>query len=88
MRCGPPAEPESVARVECLPRRYRRCQSSCCFACWNRPRARVDGIRLQHLGLTYLRQMVGAVPQDDQLFSGSIADNFSFFDPPPSQDRI
>lgn len=48
----------------------------------------VGGIKLQHLGMTNFRQMVGAVMQDDQLFAGSISDNISFFDATPSQARI
>src|SRR5206468_6752185 len=47
----------------------------------------VGGIRLKHLGLISYRHMVGTVMQDDQLFAGSIADNISFFDPAPSQER-
>lgn len=48
----------------------------------------VGGIRLQHLGLGNHRRLVGTVMQDDPLFSGSIADNISFFDPSPSQARL
>jgi ATP-binding cassette, subfamily B, bacterial CvaB/MchF/RaxB len=48
----------------------------------------VGGIKLQHLGLTNYRHVVGAVMQEDQLFAGSIADNIGFFDPAPSQERI
>lgn len=43
----------------------------------------VGGISLKQLGIGRLRQMVGAVLQDDSLFAGSIADNISFFDPTP-----
>ncbi len=48
----------------------------------------VGGAKLRHLGLANFRQMVGTVMQDDQLFSGSIADNISFFDPEPDQAQI
>jgi ATP-binding cassette, subfamily B, bacterial CvaB/MchF/RaxB len=48
----------------------------------------VGGIKLRHLGLSSLRQMVGTVMQDDQLFAGSIADNVSFFDAIPGQERV
>ncbi|GGY19550.1 peptidase domain-containing ABC transporter [Paludibacterium paludis] len=48
----------------------------------------VGGIRLAHLGVDNYRKMLGTVMQDDQLFSGSIADNISFFDSHPDQDRI
>jgi ATP-binding cassette subfamily B protein RaxB len=40
----------------------------------------VDGIPLHHLGLQAFRSQVGVVMQDDQLLSGSIADNICFFD--------
>ncbi|MEO8078887.1 MAG: peptidase domain-containing ABC transporter [Caldimonas sp.] len=48
----------------------------------------VGGIKLAHFGLANYRQLVGTVMQDDQLFSGSIADNISFFDSLPSQPQI
>ena len=48
----------------------------------------VGGIKLKHLGLANYRRLVGTVMQEDQLFAGSIADNISFFDPTPSQERI
>ena len=38
-------------------------------------------VPLQRLGLQRWRQMVGVVMQDEPLFSGSVADNISFFDP-------
>lgn len=40
----------------------------------------VGGIDLSRLGKVKYRAMVGTVMQDDILFSGSIADNISFFD--------
>ena len=43
----------------------------------------IGGVKLKSIGLQNYRQMVGTVMQDDQLFSGSIADNISFFDPTP-----
>jgi ATP-binding cassette subfamily B protein RaxB len=48
----------------------------------------IGGIKLGHLGLQNYRQLVGTVMQDDQLFSGSIADNISFFDPSPDQQQV
>lgn len=48
----------------------------------------VGGVKLRRLGLGNYRQIVGSVMQDDHLFSGSIADNISFFDPAPDQERI
>ena len=41
----------------------------------------VDGIPLEHIGLQQYRSQVAAVMQDDQLLSGSIADNIAFFSP-------
>ena len=45
----------------------------------------VGGRPLQHLGLRAWRDRVGAVMQDDALFSGSIADNICFFNPQPDR---
>jgi ATP-binding cassette, subfamily B, bacterial CvaB/MchF/RaxB len=44
---------------------------------------RVDGVQLARIGLANWRSVVGVVMQDEPLFSGSIADNISFFDPAP-----
>ena len=41
----------------------------------------VDGIDIKQLGLAEYRKQIAAVMQDDQLLSGSIADNIAFFDP-------
>jgi ATP-binding cassette subfamily B protein RaxB len=43
------------------------------------------GVPLQRLGLQAWRQMVGVVMQDEPLFSGSVADNISFFDSTPDR---
>jgi len=48
----------------------------------------IGGISLSRLGVEHYRNMIGAVMQDDQLFSGSIADNISFSDQEPDQERI
>ena len=48
----------------------------------------VGGRKIQHLGLANYRKIVGAVMQDDYLFSGSIAENVGFFDPTPVQEHI
>lgn len=48
----------------------------------------VGGVKIQDLGLANYRQLMGTVMQDDQLFTGSIADNICFFDPAPVQERI
>jgi ATP-binding cassette, subfamily B, bacterial CvaB/MchF/RaxB len=42
---------------------------------------------INQLGATY-RQAVGAVMQDDQLLSGSIAENIAFFSQTPDQTRV
>ncbi len=38
--------------------------------------------------LVRLRHVMGAVMQDDQLFTGSLADNIAFFDPQPDIEKI
>jgi ATP-binding cassette subfamily B protein RaxB len=48
----------------------------------------VDGIPLSTIGAQAYREQVGAVMQEDQLLSGSIADNICFFDPAYDQDRM
>ncbi len=48
----------------------------------------VGGLPLARLGLTAWRDMVGVVMQDEPLFSGSVADNISFFSPDPDVDWL
>jgi ATP-binding cassette subfamily B protein RaxB len=48
----------------------------------------VGGVKLKHLGLSNYRRITSTVMQDDHLFSGSISDNISFFDPAPDRSRI
>lgn len=48
----------------------------------------VDGIDIINMGLQNYRSKIGVVMQDDQLLSGSIADNICFFDPKPNLDQI
>ncbi len=48
----------------------------------------VGGVPVQRLGLSNYRNMVGTVMQGDALFSGTIADNISFFSPGANIDRI
>jgi ATP-binding cassette, subfamily B, bacterial CvaB/MchF/RaxB len=43
----------------------------------------LDGVPLKRMGLRAWRERVGVVMQDEPLFSGSIADNISFFSPQP-----
>lgn len=40
-----------------------------------------DDADIRHIGLSNYRTQIAAVMQDDQLLSGSIADNIAFFDP-------
>jgi ATP-binding cassette subfamily B protein RaxB len=45
-------------------------------------------VPLKRVGLANYRDLVGTVMQDDQLFTGSIADNITFFDPEANQQRV
>jgi ATP-binding cassette subfamily B protein RaxB len=49
---------------------------------------RVDGTNVSQHGLRAWRELTGAVMQDDQLLSGSIADNISLFDPDMDMQRV
>ncbi|AKE52930.1 peptidase domain-containing ABC transporter [Kangiella geojedonensis] len=49
---------------------------------------RSSGININHLGLKQYRMSIGSVMQDDQLFSGCIADNISFFDPNIDRSKV
>lgn len=49
---------------------------------------RVDGLSLHAFGLSDWRARCGVVMQDDQLLSGTIADNISFFDPEIDMERV
>jgi ATP-binding cassette subfamily B protein RaxB len=40
----------------------------------------IDGIPIEHFGRQSFRSQIGVVMQDDQLLSGSIAENICFFD--------
>jgi ATP-binding cassette subfamily B protein RaxB len=48
----------------------------------------IDGVPLSAIGPRAYREQVGAVMQEDQLLSGSIADNICFFDPDFDQERM
>jgi ATP-binding cassette, subfamily B, bacterial CvaB/MchF/RaxB len=48
----------------------------------------IDGIPLSTMGPRAYREHVGAVMQEDQLLSGSIADNICFFDASFDQERM
>jgi ATP-binding cassette subfamily B protein RaxB len=51
-------------------------------------RITIGGIDIRKFGLGAYRAQFGAVMQEDELFSGSIADNISFFDPNADMDAI
>src|SRR5215218_2913081 len=48
----------------------------------------IDGVPLPTIGARAYREQVGAVMQEDQLLSGSIADNICFFDSEFDQERM
>lgn len=48
----------------------------------------INGIEIRKQGMQAHRERIGCVMQDDILFAGSIADNISFFDAVPDQQRI
>jgi ATP-binding cassette subfamily B protein RaxB len=48
----------------------------------------IGGVKLENLGLSNYRQMIGTVMQDDTLFAGSISDNISFFSMPENQAQV
>lgn len=48
----------------------------------------IDGVPLSTVGVRVYREQVAAVMQEDQLLSGSIADNICFFDPDFDQERM
>lgn len=49
---------------------------------------RIDGLPLHSIGLRNWRAAAGVVMQDDQLLSGSIADNIACFDPQIDMERV
>lgn len=48
---------------------------------------RIGGLDIRKYGLEAYRNLFGVVMQEDQLFSGSITDNITFFDPTPDLAR-
>ncbi|MBV4414025.1 peptidase domain-containing ABC transporter [Enterobacteriaceae bacterium YMB-R22] len=48
----------------------------------------VNGHDIRKLGMTWYRDHIGSVMQDDILFAGSIADNISFFDATYDQEKV
>ena len=49
---------------------------------------RIGGRPLTGALLAQYRANVGTVMQDDMLFTGSVADNITFFDPEPNHERM
>jgi ATP-binding cassette subfamily B protein RaxB len=49
---------------------------------------RLGGVEARHYGLGAYRAQFGVVMQEDDLFSGSIADNIAFFDPEATLERV
>ena len=48
----------------------------------------IDGERIDRYGMKNFRDKVGVVMQDDTLFSGTIADNISLFDPDMTMKKV
>ena len=48
----------------------------------------IDDVPLTAFGVRAYRDQIGAVMQDDQLLSGTLVDNISFFDPRLDMDRV
>ncbi len=51
-------------------------------------RVLVDGMEINSFGLQHYRSQIAAVMQNDQLLSGSIMDNISFFSPKPEVQHL
>lgn len=49
---------------------------------------KVDGHDINQIGKKNYRKLIAGVMQEDVLLSGTLADNISFFDPKPDQQRI
>ncbi|MCO7200027.1 peptidase domain-containing ABC transporter [Pseudoalteromonas sp. OANN1] len=48
----------------------------------------VDDISLNQIGARQYRQQIAAVMQDDELLSGTVADNIAFFDSPINMEKV
>lgn len=48
----------------------------------------VDGVPLSQIGARQYRQQIAAVMQDDELLSGTVADNIAFFDSPINMEKV
>lgn len=51
-------------------------------------RVLIGGIDISELGIKNVRNLIGSVMQDDNLFAGSIADNICFFDSDKNLEKI
>jgi ATP-binding cassette subfamily B protein RaxB len=51
-------------------------------------RVLVDGMEISSFGLQHYRSQIAAVMQNDQLLSGSVMDNISFFSPKPDVQHL
>ncbi|SHI21124.1 peptidase domain-containing ABC transporter [Ferrimonas marina] len=51
-------------------------------------RITLDGKEITQIGLLAYRQQIGAIMQEDQLLSGTVADNITGFDPNPDRRRL
>jgi ATP-binding cassette subfamily B protein len=49
---------------------------------------RLGGVPIADIPLGHLRQRVALIPQEVELFSGSVRDNVTMFDPDPSDERV
>ncbi len=49
---------------------------------------KVDGIAQEDMSVEQYRDLMGAVLQDDQLFTGSLLENICFFDPQPDKEWL
>lgn len=54
----------------------------------NKGEVLIDGVPMRKYGTKHYRSHIGAVMQDDQLFSGTIADNIAFFDPDVRMEQV
>ena len=48
----------------------------------------VDGVSMSKFGIRAYRRLFGSVMQEDQLLSGTIEENITFFDPEPDDQRL
>lgn len=51
-------------------------------------RLRLSGVPIAEIPLTELRRRVAMIPQEVELFSGTVRDNVTLFDPEPSDEQV